>query len=120
VTLAERFATPEPTICTVCRRHATGLAYATGNRGPWLWLCTNSDCHSLAREVCRMPEEKIDAFERAAAEKAWDDFAAWLDSLGKTDLKQLTDAEWQEAPMRFFLGCTTELRRKLLSNEPPF
>ena len=120
MSILSRFATKEPAVCAVCRRHAEGLAYAPRADQPMIWLCDHPDCHSLARKVYRMPEAKLDLYEHAAAQKAGEQVGAYLDSLNKTDLAVLTEAEWQEMLRLFYTGFEQELRRKLLANEAPF
>ena len=44
--IAQRFATKEPTVCAVCRRHAVWIGYHTGQRKPIVWLCDDNDCHA--------------------------------------------------------------------------
>jgi hypothetical protein len=120
MTLAARFATNEPLVCCVCRRRAQGIAHAPSNRGPWFWICSDADCISLAPKVYRMPSERLDAYEHQAALAAGDAVGGWLDGIGKTDLTKLSEPEWQELCHLFVHSYEAELRRKLLSNEPPF
>lgn len=120
--VVERFATPEPTCCAVCRRHATGLAYMPPrSRGPAIWVCGDPGCNAdAAREVYTMPQAKLDDFERIAALAGGSDAGAYLDEIGITDLAMLDELQWQEFLRRVVAGYEHELRRKILSGEAPF
>lgn len=114
------FATDDPIICGVCRRRAVALAYRPSAKSPLMWLCEHNDCHSLAKEVYRMAQDRLDIYERSASLKAGEEIGIWLDSIKKTDLAQLTAHEWDEFCHRFVIAYTDELRRTILLGGAPF
>jgi hypothetical protein len=120
VTSLSQFATEEPTLCFCCHRRAVGLAYAPSAKHPFAWLCDHPDCHAAAKGVYRMPEDRLDAFERAASLKAGDDAGAYLDRQRQTDLAKLSAQQWEEFLRLVVVGYSNELRRKLVANEAPF
>jgi len=62
-----RFATPQPTVCAVCHRHAVWIGYRPTHRGPIIWLCEDSSCHAAARKVYGIAQGALDAYELGAA-----------------------------------------------------
>ena len=61
--MANRFATKEPTLCAVCRRHAVWIGYHAGGQSPVIWLCDDSNCHAIAKKVYAMPQRILEAYE---------------------------------------------------------
>jgi hypothetical protein len=130
VTAIFRFATKQPTVCAVCRRHAVGLGYVphyrnpgsrfSQPRGPTIWLCDDVGCHAAAKKVYHMPDQLLDAYEIGAALEAGAESGAFLEQIGKTDLALLTASEWRELLRRMFTGFERVMRRKILNDEAPF
>ena len=116
--VANRFATEEPTLCAVCRRHAVWLGYP--NRSPIIWLCDENDCHTAAKHVYVMTKPLLDDYEIGAALEAGRNAGVFLEELGSTDLAQLTPAQWREFLRRIVVGYEHVLRDKILNHEPPF
>jgi Family of unknown function (DUF6511) len=119
-TTLSRFATKEPTLCAVCRRHAVWLGYAPKHRGAMIWLCDDNRCHAAARKVYGMSNGTLDAYELGAALEAGSDAGAYLDEVGQTDMASLTRDQWLEFLRRIVTGYEHALRRMILDNEPPF
>ena len=63
------------------------------------------------------PDLKPD--ERAAAVVGGNDGGAYLESIGKFDLRTLSEAEWGEFCARIFAGAVGELRR-VANDQIPF
>lgn len=63
------------------------------------------------------PDLKQD--ERGAAIRGGEDGGAYLDSIGKFDLRTLSEAEWGEFCARIFAGAVAELRR-VADDQIPF
>lgn len=108
--------------CFCCRRRDEGGlggfigAYGKNNR--LVWSCL--DHMHLAKKALRMPREALDLYEQKALRAAGQMAGAYLDSLGKTDLTQLTELEWI-AFLRIILDTFgTDLAARLESDEAPF
>jgi hypothetical protein len=115
-----RFATPEPTVCAVCHRHAVWIGYRPKHRGPIIWLCDDNSCHAAAQKVYGIAQGALDAYEAGAALEAGANAGSYLDEIGKNDLVSLTAEEWHEFLRRVVVGFEHALRRMILQNEPPF
>jgi len=118
--VANRFATKEPTLCAVCRRHAVWIGYHAGGQSPVIWLCDDSNCHATAKKIYAMPQGKLDAYEIGAALEAGAIAGGYLEEIGTTDLAALSPEQWREFLRRFVTGFEQAMRRKILENEPPF
>jgi len=96
----ERFATPQPTACAVCRRHAVALGYAPSpskqERLPIIWLCDDEYCHAAAARIYAMPRKMLDALELGAMLEAGGIAAEYLEAVGTTDLAKLSPDDWRE------------------------
>jgi len=117
--LSSRFATREPTLCAVCRRHAVWLGYHRRQRAP-VWLCDDGGCHAAARKVYAMPQQVLDAYEAIAAREAGDLAGRYLNEIGITDLARLDSDQWREFLRLVITGFEQIMRRKILNNEAPF
>jgi hypothetical protein len=117
-----RRATPIPTFCAVCRRHAVALGYAPPrqHRAPLIWLCDDEYCHAAAARTYAMPGPMLDAHELAAMLEAGGIAAEYLEQLGITDIAKLDPDTWREFLRRLLTGYEHVLRRKILSDEPTF
>mgnify|MGYP001380125857 CR=1 FL=1 len=113
-----RFATKEPTLCAVCRRHAVWLGYPATTQPAW--LCDDNRCHAAAEKVHIMPSAILDAYEIGSALEAGRLAGSYLDGIGKTDLAALNGDEWREFLRRIIVGFEQTMRRKILENEAPF
>jgi Family of unknown function (DUF6511) len=113
-----RFATKEPTLCAVCRRHAVWLGYPATARPAW--LCDDNCCHAAAKRIHDMPPLLLDAYEIGSALEAGKLAGAYLDEIEKTDLATLSGDEWREFLRRIIIGFEQTMRRKILENEAPF
>ena len=112
-----RRATPAPTFCAVCRRHAVALGYAPNLRAPLIWLCDDGYCHAAAARTYAMPGPILDAYELAAMLEAGGIPAEYLEQLGTTDIARLDRDSWREFLRRLLTGYEHVLRRKILNNE---
>lgn len=118
--LASRFASKEPTVCAVCRRHAWSFGYHRGWRAPIVWLCDARDCHAAAKEIYAMPQRDLDALEFAAAQEAGEAAGGYLEKLGTTDLARLNQDQWFEFLRLIVTGFEETMRRRILKNDVPF
>jgi Family of unknown function (DUF6511) len=120
-----RFATKEPTVCMVCRRRAMWVGYAPMTksltlRSPPMWLCGETECSRAAESVYTMPSAILDAYEIGAALEAGAEAGKYLEEVGTSDLAKLESQQWSEFLRRVITGYEHALRRKILTNEPPF
>jgi hypothetical protein len=116
-----RFATNEPTLCAVCRRHAVWLGTTPQpHRMPVIWLCDDNGCHKAAKGLFKMPANILDAYEIGSALEAGRLAGAYLDEIGKTDIAMLSGDEWREFSRRIVVGFEQAMRRKILETEAPF
>lgn len=119
MTTIRRFATPEPTICAVCRRRAVWIGFSPNNQPP-IWLCGTTECSRLARQVYTMKTYILDAYEHGARIEASQAFGAYIEECGTTDLAKLTEEQWDEGWTRAILTYEKAMIRKIQSNETPF
>ena len=116
-----RFATREPTVCAVCRRHAMWVGYTPKPRVTGvIWLCDDNGCHAAARKVYAMPETVLDAYELGAMLEAGNIAGSYLKEIGNTDIAKLGRDEWREFLRRLLTGYERALRRKIFHDEPAF
>jgi len=117
-----RRATPIPTFCAICRRHAVALGYAPPkqHRAPPIWLCDDEYCHAAAARTYAMPGPMLDAYELAAMLEAGGIAAEYLEQLGITDIAKLNPDTWREFLRRLLTSYEHVLRRKILSDESTF
>lgn len=109
--------------CAVCRRPEEGWGYLPPNgRGkqkrPPVWTCR--DHIDLAREVFHMPAKDLTTMEVLALREAGSAAGEYLDSLGKTDLAQLSADEWFIFLERILNRFGEEMRDRLQANVAPF
>jgi hypothetical protein len=104
-----RFATKEPIVCAVCRRHAVWLGCTPVPHGR----------HRSGKGLFKMPSSILDAYEIGSALEAGKLAGAYLDEIGKTDLVTLSGDEWREFLRRIIVGFEQITRRKILTNEAP-
>jgi len=113
--LTQRFATLDPTLCMVCRRQATGLAYVPTVRPARMhWLCHSAGCFKAAMGVYVMPQDKLNTIEKDAARAAIDSAGPYLDEIGTTDLALLNGEQMDEFLARLLRSYEDEMRRRLL------
>lgn len=121
MTLAHRFISSEPTICPICRRQAIWCGY-----GPYdstrsiMWSCGDLGCTNILRKFYHMSDQRLTGYEDACIREAGDQAGQFLDSIGKTDLAQLSAEEWMHF-LRIFLEQFGEtMKRKITEGEAPF
>jgi hypothetical protein len=116
----ERFATKQPTVCAVCRRHAVWLGFRPPkqHRLPTIWLCDDNYCHATAARVYAMPKRILDAHELGAMLETGGIAAGYLETLGTTDLAKVGPDQWREFLRQLLTGYEQILRRKILNDEP--
>lgn len=119
-TLAERFGTPDPACCMVCRRHAIAVGTMKAKKPPILWVCDDPICIRHGSKVANMSAKQFDAYEKKARRLASEEAGEYLDQLGKTDLAKLTETEWITFNEKIITGFERNMRELIASGEAPF
>lgn len=107
-------------VCGCCGRAAHGIGYAPKPDKPVLWLCDDRECIDLARDTYFMKQEDFDSIETLAVREGGFAAGEYLNAIGKTDLSQLTEPEWNEFCRRVVTGYRKELVRSLSDKAAPF
>lgn len=118
--LAERFGTPDPACCMVCRRHAYAIGTTKGNKLPIYWLCDDPACLKFGKTVLNMAAKKLDMYEQKALRLAGEEAGEYLDQIGKSDLAKLTEPEWHNFCEKMLTGYERNMRDIIASGEAPF
>ncbi|MFW5927452.1 MAG: DUF6511 domain-containing protein, partial [Wenzhouxiangella sp.] len=95
--------------CVVCSRAAGSYAYWP--RGEIPGFACSLECAYLAQWVREMTTTELDELELGALDRASDEAGAYLESVGKTDLGELTPGEWKEFLARVALGFSKGLKK---------
>jgi hypothetical protein len=109
----------ETSLCSVCRRYATGAGYTPNHRKPILWVCDDPICLEIAIRTYSMSQDKFTQFERIAAEEGAMVAGPYLEQIGKTDIRELTRDEYFEFARRIIAGYRNHLQA-LCNEEVPF
>lgn len=111
-----------PEVCGVCARPAIGFGYVppTGyNRKPIIWCCDDPECLKIAKDSYNMKQNEFTRLDTMAALDGGNAGGEYLDKIGKTDLGELTEAEWSAFCMALVGGYREALQGRL-KNESPF
>lgn len=108
--------TTTPTLCAICRRRANDVSFRLAGR-EIMWLCGDPQCTAAAHKIAMVD---LDALELRAMEAAGAQAGAFLDSIGTTDLAQLSQEQWGSFLSLVVCGFSDELRKLVLSGEAPF
>lgn len=108
-------------ICAICKRRHDNIGWAASERHPVKWEC--KECLELpidqVKRFHHMPRKEIERFERQALEEGGNAAGEYLDSIGKTDLAELEQHEWNH-----FLGIVLQAyadgMREIVSKEIPY
>ncbi|GJD31454.1 hypothetical protein PMNALOAF_2713 [Methylobacterium adhaesivum] len=110
----------EPVCCAVCRRAAVGFGYAPRQGKPVAWLCDEPDCLTLGKTVFHMPRKHLSQYEAFSLHEAGQEAGAYLESIDKFNLADLTEEEWIHF-LKIVLNAFGEnMRSRLLSHAAPF
>lgn len=106
-------------LCGVCGdENDSGLGYAPDDQSRIMWLC--KECVPIASGVYGAPAKMKSKYSNDARDYAGQKAGAYLEKIGKFDLRELTEDEWKEFLDTFWKERTTELRRLLAEFAPPF
>lgn len=108
-------------LCAACRRPTIGLAVIPKGRrnAPLAWVCNDPECIQIARNTYDMKQIEFHRIDELATQDGGNEAGAYLDKIGKTDLAQLSEQEWQEFCRAMVGGYRTALKTKL-QHEAPF
>lgn len=109
----------EDAVCGCCGRSATGFGYAPKAGHPVIWVCDDPDCLQLAKDSYSMKQEQFSRLESLAAGKGGQEGGAFLETIGKYSLAELTPDEWFEFCRRVVAGYRKALVEDL-KGEAPF
>ncbi len=104
----------DPAECFLCRRHATGIGAGDGRRPRW--VC--DDCIPQIKEIRQV--RNFDPYEKRARADAGDKAGAFLEGIGKTDLADLSEEEWQQFLTTVIHEFGESLRRQVAELRAPF
>jgi len=106
----------EEAVCAVCARREVGIGYGDYSRfkkPPILWLCDDPECIDIAKATYEMKQDEFTRIESLAAGRGGEAAGAFLEQIGKTDMAQLTRAEWFEFCRRLVAGYRKALKNNL-------
>lgn len=107
-----------PAACIVCGRRPGAFGYVPSASRKIGWACT---AHlQQARVIYHMPKTKLDPFEQVAIREGSGEAGAYLDQIGKTDLAQLSEAEWLTFWKLGLEGFAESMRRQIDEHGAPF
>jgi hypothetical protein len=110
-----------PELCAVCARSSAGIGYSPNpSSTPPIWFCDDPGCLSVRSTRYAMKQETLSKLEASAMITGGDVGGAYLDSIGKTDLGDLEQAEWEEFLRHVITGYRAELARQHHNFAAPF
>lgn len=109
-------------VCGVCARPAIGLGIAKPNARrlqDLIWLCDDPECLEIGNRTMGMKQLDFGRIDSLAADEAGAAVETYCDQIGKTDLRELSEAEWRELK-RTFIGSYRDALQTKLRFEAPF
>jgi hypothetical protein len=109
-------------ICFVCARPATGIGYApkkTSDVKKIAWVCDDPECIQLAKDSYQMKQLEFERLDSLATIEAGAELEGFCDRIGKSDLRELTQAEFDLA-CKAMIGAYREALKGKLKDEAPF
>ena len=108
--------------CFICGDPGYGMGWKP--KEPWTarhkWLCDDGRCLFIAPEVYKMPSREMRIHAQEALEIGGQEAGKYLETIGKTDLADLTREEWLEFLDRFLKARADAIRRLAATYCPPF
>lgn len=108
-------------VCACCARPAIGIGVAPPSPksvSQILWLCDDPHCIEIGQKTMGLKQLEFSRLDRLAAMEAGHDIEAYCDEIGKTDLRDLTQEEWDNLCRRFVAGYRDALQTKLRDAAP--
>ncbi len=106
--------TPQP--CFICRRRDDGCALLRGRE--IRWYCAECGM-ALAKKANAMMPRAFDLVEQRAMQEAGEQAGEYLDEIGKTDLAQLDQNEWNVFLIMIIRKFGEAIRREIATHSPP-
>ncbi len=117
-------------VCACCGRPAIGIGVAPSNTRrieDLLWLCDDPECIHIGNLTMGMKQLEFGRIDSMAAMEAasplGQSIEEFCDSIGKTDLRELTQQEWDELcriAARNTIATYRDALQTKLRNEAPF
>jgi hypothetical protein len=117
-------------VCGVCARPATGIGVAPSNARrlqDLIWLCDDPDCIEIGNRTMGLKQLEFGRIDGLAASEAAETMGttieAYCDQIGKTDLRNLTAAEWDvllKSAAQNAIGTYRDALQTKLRHEAPF
>ncbi|HEU5019674.1 MAG TPA: hypothetical protein VFT69_17080 [Pseudolabrys sp.] len=109
-------------VCAVCARPATCLGWVPANnyaKHPIAWLCDDAECVDIIARTYSMKQLEFSRIDSLATQEAGAALEGFCDKIGKSDLRDLTQAEFDSAMMAVIAAYRDALKTKL-RDEAPF
>ncbi|HEY8358665.1 MAG TPA: DUF6511 domain-containing protein [Ramlibacter sp.] len=109
-------------VCGVCARPAIGIGVAPSNARrlqDLIWLCNDPECIEIGNKTMGLKQLEFSRLDSLATMEAGSDVERYCDEIGKTDLREFTQQEWDNLCRRFVAGYRDALQTKL-RDEAPF
>ena len=117
-------------VCCVCARPAIGIGLARSNARrleDLLWVCDDVDCLHIGNLTMGLKQLEFGRIDSLATSEAAETMGAaietYCDTIGKTDLRDLTAAEWDvllKSAAQNAVATYREALQTKLRNEAPF
>ena len=105
--------------CWLCRRRDEGIGFPGSGRTPRIvWTCVEHI--PLYRKATTVPRAEYDRYEQIALQEAGAVAGEYLDSIGKTDLATLDEAEWIIFLRKVIDTFGDDLAKRVAELEVPF
>lgn len=108
-------------ICAVCRCAEQGIGARRPQAkglGDVVWTC--DACLPVAKRIAHMKIDELNRLEREAIKAAGREAGGFLDGLNKTDLAQLSEADWLQFLAHVVDGFGNAMREQLKAGMAPF
>ena len=111
--------------CEVCLRDHSGLGFYDPGQGPFVSKKVQHACSTACLDIIHHYWKVDDVltptnYEQQALITAGEKGGAYLESIQKTDLAQMSQEEWRTFLLTIFDTTTSEIRRLADENAIPF
>lgn len=108
-------------ICAVCARPAIGIGVAPRNAKieQVLWICDDPECIEIGHKAMGLKQLEFSRIDALATIEAGTELEQFCQRIGKSDLRDLTQSEWDTA-CRTMIGAYRDALQTKLRDEAPF